>query len=32
MREAGFKTLRSEWWHFNFKSRAEAKASYQPVP
>lgn len=31
MREAGFKTLRSEWWHFNFKSRAEAKASYRPV-
>ena len=32
MREAGFKTLRSEWWHFNFKSRAEAKASYRPIP
>lgn len=32
MREAGFRTLRSEWWHFNFKSRAEAKASYRPIP
>ena len=24
MRYAGFKPLRTEWWHFNFKSRAEA--------
>ena len=29
MREAGFKALRTEWWHFNFKSRAEAKARYR---
>lgn len=29
MREAGFRPLRTEWWHFNFKSRAEAKAHYK---
>lgn len=32
MREAGFKPLRTEWWHFNFKSRAEAKRRYKLVP
>ncbi len=31
MREAGFKPLRTEWWHFNFKSRAEAKAHYKVI-
>lgn len=31
MREAGFKPLRTEWWHFNLKSRAEAKARYDVV-
>ena len=31
MREAGFKPLRTEWWHFNFKSRAEAKARYKVI-
>lgn len=29
MREAGFKPLQSEWWHFNFATRAEAKAHYK---
>lgn len=29
MREAGFKPLQSEWWHFNFVTRAEAKAKYK---
>lgn len=31
MRAAGFQPLRTEWWHFNFKSRAEAKRSYKVV-
>ena len=31
MSEAGFKPLRTEWWHFNLVSRAEAKAHYQAV-
>lgn len=32
MREAGFKPLKSEWWHFNFITRAEARAKYKPIP
>ncbi len=32
MRQAGFKALRTEWWHFNFITRAEAKARYKPIP
>lgn len=31
MTEAGFKPLRTEWWHFNLVSRAEAKANYKAV-
>lgn len=31
MRFAGFKPLRTEWWHFNFKSRAEAKRRYKVI-
>lgn len=31
MTEAGFKVLAGEWWHFNFKTRAEAKRSYKVV-
>ena len=31
MEEAGFKPLRTEWWHFNLVSRAEAKAHYKAV-
>lgn len=31
MQYAGFKPLRTEWWHFNFKSRAEAKKNYQVI-
>lgn len=31
MTEAGFKTLRTEWWHFNLVSRSEAKARYKAV-
>lgn len=31
MRYAGFKPLRTEWWHFNFKSRAEAKRLYKVI-
>lgn len=31
MREAGFRTIRTEWWHFNFTTRADAKANYKVV-
>ena len=31
MTEAGFKPLKTEWWHFNLVSRAEAKAKYKAV-
>lgn len=31
MQHAGFKPLRTEWWHFNFKSRAEAKQYFKVV-
>lgn len=29
MKEGGFKPLRSEWWHFNLVSRAQARESYR---
>lgn len=29
MKTAGFKPLRSEWWHFNLVNKHEAQASYQ---
>ena len=32
MQEAGFTPLRTEWWHFNLISRAEARARYKPIP
>ncbi|MCF0197225.1 MAG: M15 family metallopeptidase, partial [Bacteroidaceae bacterium] len=32
MREAGFKPLNTEWWHFNFITRAEARRRYKPIP
>lgn len=32
MRTAGFRTLPSEWWHFNWCSRQEAKAKYKVIP
>lgn len=32
MRQAGFRPLSTEWWHFNFITRAEAKARYKPIP
>lgn len=31
MRYAGFRPLRTEWWHFNFISRATAKKSYRVI-
>lgn len=31
MSEAGFMPLKTEWWHFNLVSRAEAKAHYKAV-
>lgn len=31
MRQAGFKPLHTEWWHFNLISRAQAKAYYKPI-
>ena len=32
MTAAGYKVLLSEWWHFNFKTRAEAKENYTVIP
>lgn len=32
MKEAGFRPLPSEWWHFNRVSRQTAKAKYQVIP
>ena len=31
MQEAGFMPLKSEWWHFNLITRAEAKAHYKAI-
>ena len=31
MREAGFLTIRTEWWHFNYTTRSDAKANYKLV-
>lgn len=31
MRAAGFRPLRSEWWHFNLCSRAEARERYKVI-
>ena len=31
MKAAGFKVLLTEWWHFNFRSRAEARARYRVI-
>lgn len=32
MRTAGFRALPSEWWHFNWCSRQEAKRKYKTIP
>ena len=32
MREAGFRPLPSEWWHFNRVSRQTAKEKYPIIP
>ncbi|MBR2160804.1 MAG: M15 family metallopeptidase, partial [Bacteroidaceae bacterium] len=32
MTKAGFKTLPSEWWHFNLVSRNEARQRYKVIP
>ena len=31
MTEAGFHTLRSEWWHFNYTTRANARKYYKAI-
>ena len=31
MAYAGFKPLRTEWWHFNYVSRAVAKKYYKVI-
>ncbi|MCM1163884.1 MAG: M15 family metallopeptidase [Muribaculaceae bacterium] len=31
MREAGFRTIRTEWWHFNLCSLQEAKSRYKLI-
>ena len=32
MRYAGYRPLRSEWWHFNFRSRSEARKNFKAIP
>ena len=32
MKEAGFRALPSEWWHFNFCSRDVARQKYKVIP
>ena len=32
MKEAGFRALPSEWWHFNFCSRNVARQKYKLIP
>lgn len=32
MREAGFRSLPSEWWHFNLVSRNVAREKYKVIP
>ena len=32
MREAGFRPLPSEWWHFNRVNRQTAKEKYPIIP
>ena len=32
MREAGFRSLPSEWWHFNLASRQVARDKYKVIP
>lgn len=32
MRYAGFKPLRTEWWHFNFRSRVQARKYFKAIP
>ncbi|MGN1255593.1 MAG: M15 family metallopeptidase [Bacteroidaceae bacterium] len=31
MKQAGFMPLRTEWWHFNLITRAQARARYKPI-
>lgn len=31
MAMAGYKSLRTQWWHFNFRTRSEAKANFRMV-
>ena len=31
MRQAGFTPLRTEWWHFNLITRAQARARYKVI-
>lgn len=32
MKKAGFRPLRSEWWHFNYTTRADARKNYKVIP
>ena len=32
MKKAGFRALRSEWWHFNFTTRADARKNHKAIP
>lgn len=32
MKKAGFRPLRSEWWHFNYTTRNDARKNYKAIP
>ena len=32
MAAGGYRVLRTEWWHFNLRSRAEARRRYAVIP
>ncbi|MBQ5663060.1 MAG: M15 family metallopeptidase [Bacteroidaceae bacterium] len=32
MKKAGFRPLRSEWWHFNYTTRSDARKNYKVIP
>lgn len=32
MKYAGFRPLRSEWWHFNIRTRAQARKFFKAIP
>ena len=31
MEDTGFHPIRTEWWHFNYTTRADARANYRVI-